>query len=90
MLVILIEETAEQKAVQSAAVLPIKKIADDKFKFCRWLNFILPMANKKFAVGKLLVCRLFGTNFAVGQRDTCRWQTFHLPTAPLAIGKIHV
>ncbi|HIW36365.1 MAG TPA: hypothetical protein IAA30_05225, partial [Candidatus Treponema faecavium] len=50
MLVILIEETAEQKAVQSAAVLPIKKIADDKFKFCRRLNFILPMANKKFAV----------------------------------------
>ena len=36
--------------MQSAAVLPIKKIADDKFKFCRRLNFILPMANKKFAV----------------------------------------
>ena len=41
----------------------------------------LPIANKKFAAGKFLFCRLSGKKFAVGQRDTCRRQTFHLPTA---------
>ena len=54
------------------------------------------MANIYFAGGKYLFCRLSGKKFAVGQRDTCNRQTFHLPTAnksasaPLAIGKIHV
>ena len=44
---------------------------------------------KKIAGGKIYICRLSGKKFAVGQRDTCRWQTFHLPTAnkKFAIGK---
>ena len=74
MLVILIEETAEQKAVQSAAVLPIKKIADDKFKFCRRLNFILPMANKKFAVYP-------NVSFADGKLKICSRQVRRWPSA---------
>ena len=81
MLVILIEETAEQKAVQSAAVLPIKKIADDKFKFCRWLNFILPMANKKFAVGKLLHLPMANVSFADGKLKICNRQVRRWPSA---------
>ncbi|HIW36245.1 MAG TPA: hypothetical protein IAA30_04620 [Candidatus Treponema faecavium] len=40
-----------------------------------------PVAKFYFADGKILVCRLSGKKFAVGQRDTCRRQTFHLPTA---------
>ncbi|HIW36330.1 MAG TPA: hypothetical protein IAA30_05045 [Candidatus Treponema faecavium] len=34
-----------------------------------------------FADGKQKICRLSGKNFAVGQRDTCNRQSFHLPTA---------
>ncbi|HIW36287.1 MAG TPA: hypothetical protein IAA30_04830 [Candidatus Treponema faecavium] len=47
------------------------------------------MANKKFAVGKIYICRLSGKNFADGQRDTCNRQTFSLPTAnkKFAVGK---
>ena len=49
----------------------------------------LPMAKFSFAVGKQKICRLSGKKFAVGQRDTCRWQTFTLPTAnkKFAVGK---
>ena len=47
------------------------------------------MGNTKFAGGKIYICRLSGKNFAIGQRDTCRRQTFHLPSAnkKFAIGK---
>ncbi|HIW36238.1 MAG TPA: hypothetical protein IAA30_04585, partial [Candidatus Treponema faecavium] len=49
----------------------------------------LPAAKFTFAVGKQKICRLSGKKFAVGQRDTCRWQTFTLPTAnrKFAVGK---
>ena len=39
-----------------------------------------PAANEN-AIGKIQICRLSGKKFAVGQRDTCNRQTFHLPTA---------
>ena len=61
--------------MQSAAVLPIKKIADDKFKFCRRLNFILPMANKKFAVG------MANVSFADGKLKICNRQVRRWPSA---------
>ncbi len=32
----------QKEAHSGAAALPIKKFADGKILFCRWLNFILP------------------------------------------------
>ena len=61
----------QKEAHSGAAALPIKKFADGKILFCRWLNFILPfirqeicrrparhlpMANVSFADGKLKIC----------------------------------
>ena len=68
-----------------------------KLIICRWENIkfasgkilIFPPANGAFADCKFYICHLSGKKFAVDQRDTCRWQTFHLPTAnkKFAIGK---